>query len=216
MTERRRIGTPRGRIGRLAVCLVAGALVAGAAAAQTVVGRSMIDGRQVELRDDGTWVYTDRPSGADDCRAVALGVSFCGAPGTWRASPPPNADVAAQYRYDDRHYSQFVIEGLGSEDGLTRDFMRNAVLQIAASITGTPVADIPVFGIEPAEVDGKAGETILYLVSVDGVSVVYSNTIVSMPRRTVQAMSFAIGGEYTDELADVHRQFLSNVRISQE
>lgn len=189
-------------------------LAAQPALSQEKVGSAVVDGERVSLFSDGTWTFDSADTDTDTtCRNVAGAVSFCGNRTKWEPVQPANGDIAKQYRFDDRHYAMMIVEGLGSDDGMTTEFMRKTILQNAALATNQTAADIPILDTFTATVAGEDFDTIVYSLRVDGLPVVYSNTIVTRPRMTLQAISFGIGQSFTAQHADIHREFLSEVRI---
>ena len=187
-------------------------LLPGITQAQDVVGSAIVDGRVITLFEDNTWEYT-APS-EPDCSPIARGVEFCGRGSGWTATTPPNADIVAAYRYDDRHYGQMIIEEIGEEDGLTAAFMRDAVIQNAAVTTGLRPSEIPVIETYRSRVSGGSIETVVYSLNVDGLAVVFANSIRTAPRRTMQLMTYGIENEYTERHRDLHSAFLEQIRIA--
>ncbi|WP_342075802.1 hypothetical protein [Yoonia sp. SS1-5] len=181
--------------------------------AQEVIGRSVVDGRAIQILDDGTWRYARPTEGG--CEDITGFLRFCGKNDGWSRTTIPNPDVAAAYRYDDRHYAQVISEELGSDDGMTAEFMRKVVVENAAGIVGLRVEDIPVLDVYPSEVDGQPIETIAYTFEIDGLNVVYANGIFSSPNRTMQLMTFAIGTKFSDRHRSLHEAFLSQLRMDQ-
>lgn len=191
-----------------ALCL---ALTPTLGTAQEVLGQSMIDGRDITIYADGTWEFAAR--GTDACDLIARGVEFCGEAIGWETTTPPNNDIAATYRFDDRHYGQMIIEELGENEGLTADLMRGIVIDNAAAVLGTTAKDINVIETYRSRVSGQSIETIVYAFSIDGLDVVYANGIRTAPNRTMQLMTYSIGTTYTDRHRDLHEDFLSEIRI---
>lgn len=185
-----------------------------AAIAQSVVGRSALDGRSIEIMSDQTWRYTQDQAAKSDCREIASRIEFCGAPSQWAPQPAPTAAVAAQFRFDARHYAQYVIEDLGADDGLTAEFMRKAVIVNAARATGMKETDIAVLDVFASSVAGHEAETIVYQLAVNSLDIVYVNTVVILPKRTVQVMTFAVGTTYTDKHRDIDAQFVSLTKVN--
>ena len=184
--------------------------------AQNVVGRSLVDGQQVELLSDGTWRFTDRATSTTDCRVLPAGLEFCGIQNGWQETPAPNADIAAQFRFDDRHYGQFVIEEVGLDDGMSVEFMRRVIIENAAAVSGSSPDLIPILGSEPARMSKVDGETVIYFVDFDGLDVVFANAIFVDAGRTVQAITFAIGKEFSQRHQELHQTFLDLIRVDGE
>jgi hypothetical protein len=188
----------------------------GRAIAQEVVGTSVVDGSTVELLNDQTWRYRDNEDAVDDCENLSLGVQFCGQSKGWVPMPKPNAMINAAYRFDSLHYGQIIIEALGTDQGVDLKFMREAVLQLAASATGVSVEQIPVPDTYTSTVSGLSGETIVYQVNVNGVDSVFVNTIVLGPNRVIQMMSYTLTDTFTEEQRIRHADFLSAIKIEDQ
>ncbi len=195
--------------------LLASSLIAALSAfgfAQEVAGSTVIDGRDVTLYTDRTWEFASRGDGA--CTLVARNVEFCGENAGWSPTQPPNADIAATYRFDDRHYGQMIIEELGSRDGLITEYMMDVVIENAAAVIGGRAADVAVLETYTVRVGNQTIPTIVYAFNIDGLDVVYANGIRTAPNRTMQLMTFSVGTEYTERHRDLHQAFLSEIRIS--
>lgn len=192
----------------IAVAFVA---VTSSAQAQSVVGTAVVDGNVVDLYSDQTWRARD--NSANRCDQIAANLEFCNHVKRWARLKSPSAEIEAQYRYDDRHYGQFVVEEVGVQDGLTAEFMRNVVIENAADATGVDASEIIVFDVRNDTLQGKPYETILYGGNIDGLNVVFFNTIVTSPSWTGQIITFSIGSSPTDEHDAVHASFLSGTKL---
>ena len=182
------------------------------ASAQEVLGQSVINGRDITIYADGTWEFAS--PGTSDCDQIARGVEFCGDNAIWESTTPPNNDIAATYRFDDRHYGQMIIEELGTEDGITQSYMRATVIENAAMVLGGTTKDVQVIETYPSRVAGRTAETVVYAFNIDGLDVVYANGIFTSPRRTMQLMTFAIGNRFTEMHRDLHDDFLAEITIA--
>ena len=182
-----------------------------ASMAQEAVGRAMVDGKTVILFSDFSWEYES--AGDAECQVISRELSFCGSSLKWRAMPNEGGEVAAMYRYDDRNYAMVVVEDLGIEDGLTKDFMRKAVIENAASGAGVPVSAVTVF----ENTDTMFGESeavfVAYGLAVDNLPIVYANTIVTKPNSSYQLITYAVGRELTDEQKVLHVDFIDSMQL---
>lgn len=200
---------------RLAVLALAGCLATAAPAlAQSAVGKAVVGGKTVTLFDDGTWKYADATSGAATavCTDITPGVQFCNGSLDWMPSPAASAEINAAYRIDARHYAQYLIEDLGSDDGITADFMRQVVLDNAKMATGNTAE---VIDVQPAKLGGLTGDTVIYKVAINGVDVVFANAVFVEPKRVMQIMTYAIGTEYTPQHAGFQADFLTNTKLAE-
>ena len=191
----------------LAILLLSGLV----ATAQEQVGSALIDGKKIKIFDDFSWQYASKtPS---ECQTISKQLEFCGSSTRWRSTTVPSSDVSAVYRYDDRHYAMVIVEELGSADGVSLDFMRQAVLENAAAGAETRVEDVAVFESTDIEVAGFDATNIVYSVPINGLQLVYSNTIISQSNLTLQLITYEVGSQYQDFHRGIHQDFLSEMRI---
>lgn len=193
------------------LALVVSLAVPGFALAQSAVGKAVVGGKTVTLFDDGTWKYADAGTSVQTaCGDVTPTVQFCGASLGWTKTAPASAEINAAYRIDARHYAQYLIEDLGSDDGLTPDFMRQVVLDNAQMATGnTP----EVLDVTPVTLGRLAGDTVVYTVKINGLDVVFANSVFVEPKRVMQIMTYAIGKEYSSQHVGYHAEFLANTKL---
>ncbi len=195
--------------------VIAAALVMGlssTAFAQNVVGRALVDGEKVVLFSDRTWAFED--AGSSGCSQIHAEVQFCGNSNDWQTTTPPSPDVSAAYRYDDRHYAQFIIEAFGTKDGVTARMMRDIVIENAATGTGQSKEDVTVISVEDTVVDGIPSETVVYQFAVDNLDVVFANSLVITEGLTMQAITYAIAGEYSDLHKRLHADVIAATKMS--
>lgn len=190
--------------------VVLGLLMSLPAAAQSVVGRAIVDGRPVTLYDNKTWSFAE--DSVPGCATLSPKLSFCGDPDRWAPSTKPSADVTAAYRHDNLHYGQMIIEDLGTDQGLTMRAVRQVILDFAARSSGgePPI----VISTEPVTVGSLSGETIVYAFNVAGLDTVYANTILLGDDTLLQLITYHIGKDYTDKHADLHAEFLEASKVT--
>ncbi len=181
------------------------------ATAQAVVGRAVVDGQIVVLFDDQTWGYEGESAGGCDQFHAAL--SFCDPDNIWRTSAKPTPDIIAAYRYDDRHYGQFIIENLGRADGFTNEAMRQVVITGAAAASGIPETEIAILDIIDTKISGYQGETIVYEFNISGLNVVFANTLIVEDKFIIQAMTYSIGSGYSDKHQELQTYLIENTKI---
>ncbi|MDP3196516.1 hypothetical protein [Tabrizicola sp.] len=194
----------------LAACLA----LPGLAFAQSAVGKAVVGGKTVTLFDDGTWKYSDavNPSTPAACKDVTPTVQFCGGALGWVTTPPASPEINAAYRIDARHYAQYLIEDLGSDDGLTPEFMRQVVLDNAQMATGnTP----EVIDVQPVTLGALTGDTVVYKARINGLDVVFANSVFVQPKRVMQIMTYAIANTYSPQHAAYQADFLSNTKLAE-
>lgn len=201
----------------LSVAIMATWVCSSSVSAQDVVGRSVIDGRPVELLDNGTWQFSDtaRSGSRDSCIEFRGIIQFCNGSSDWSLLPTnSNAEAAAEFRLDDRHYAMLIPERVGRDDGLTDEAMRRVVLANAANFVGVPVEQIPVLDVFPSEVDGRAGETVVFSAEIDGLGVVYATSVFIGDDFNLQASTYGVAQGFTDAHRQAHQEFLSSLRFS--
>lgn len=187
-------------------------LIAPAAAfGQEKLGTAIVNGQRVDLFSDFKWRYQSEQSA--QCQTIGVGVLFCPTLGTWQKMPNESADVTAQYKFDDRNYGMFLFEQLGADDNVTVEMMNTIVLQNMADSMGVNGSDIPVLETNLTTLDGSPAQAIVYSGNYEGLDVVYANTILILPKSTVQNVTYSIGKEYTPEHRDMHKQFLDSLKI---
>ena len=197
-----------------AVALAAFLLIPGLAVAQSTVGKAVVGGKVVTLFDDGTWKYADAAGGASPatCDDVTPTVQFCASALGWVSSPAASSEINAAYRIDTRTYAQYLIEDIGSDDGLTAEFMRQVVLDNAQMATGnTP----EVVDVLPVTLGSLSGDTVVYTVKINGLDVVFANSVFVEKKRVMQIMTYAIGKEFTPQHAGYQAQFLANTKLAE-
>ena len=177
--------------------------------AQEVVGTAVIDGREAVLYSDNSWRFAEKDNAqSGDCRELAVGLSFCGIGAGWSPTPPPTPEIIAQYRYSDTLYGQYVYEQIGTEAGMNIEFMRDAVVMNAAAASGDPTAEVPIIETSNVVLDGVKGETVVYSVMFGTLPITIMNSIIVGPDRTLQAMTYEVSPELTEEQRARHREFL--------
>lgn len=180
--------------------------------AESPVGEAIVAGKRVTLFSDGTWQYKE--TGLTDCKTVTKRITFCPADPAWQPSPPQTPSIAAAFRHDDRKFGQYVVEELGTADGLTMNTLREAVLSIARNATG---AEPAIIMTTETRVSDLPAETVVYAVSYGDVAVVFSNTLLLTDKIAAQIQTYEVGtSDYTDAHRKTHDDFVSATRIRTE
>lgn len=184
------------------------------AAAQTVIGTAVVDGRQVDILDDNTWRFSAATGESGTCIRIDGPVSFCGPPTRWQRAPvAPAPAIDALYQVDDRNFGMLIVEGLGQADGLTVQNLREAVLMNAGAAGGVGPEAVPVLDNFDATVAEKAHPTVAYQVTIQGLQFVYLTTLLVEERNAAQLTTYAISDALTDSHRQLHEEFLSHVRL---
>lgn len=188
-----------------------GVLASTPVAAQSVVGSSVVNGRQVQILADYTWRYSSTTP--TSCLEVEANVVFCGLNRGWTKTSNNQGDIDATFRLNDRNYGLFIVEGVGSEEGMSRELMRTAILGNAAKASGLQTKDVPTFGLEATKVGLLEAETISYAVKMEGLPIIFTNTVVIDKHRTIQIATYSLGQSPTEDMKAVHKQFLDATQL---
>jgi hypothetical protein len=125
----------------------------------------------------------------------------------------PSNEITTAYRYDDRHYAVFVVEELGSDDGITIEFMRNAVLDRMARESGVESSQVEVLENTSSKVGNTDSTLVVYRGKVSGLYVVYANTIVIESKQVYQLITYSIGNDFSSNDRHVHDDLISRIRL---
>ena len=180
------------------------------ATAQESVGKAVVDGKVVVLYSDGTWQYE---SGEAGCSPIAKGITVCPGNEGWMKASNASADAAATFRLDDRNYAMIIDEKLGVADGLNKEFMTKAVITNVAIGANIPESEVLTMNIEDGQLFGRDKRTITYGAPIDGLDVVYVNSVVFSENRTLQILTYSIGKVFTDEMGANHQSFISTIKV---
>jgi hypothetical protein len=181
------------------------------AQAQSIVSRTVIDGRAVELLDDNTWRYASAKS--KNCRSIELRVEFCGEHLGWSFVHSGNPELSAELRFDDRNGGIIIIDEIGTADGNSLDYMVGAAIFNAADGSGVTEDQITVFDSEDSVISGYPGHTIVYGANFSGLPFVYSNTITVFDHYSVQTITYTVGTQPDDASRNLHSGFVNAMKI---
>ena len=183
-------------------------MTAAPALAQAVSGKALVEGRTVTLFDDFSWRFDDLAGG---CETLSTRLDFCGADAGWSVAQKPTPDYTAAYRLTDRLYGGYIVEEIGTDQGLTPVSVRKLLLEILkSSLSVVPV----VMQNEPATIDGKTGEMLVYGFTVDGIDVVYANSFLLNKGSVLQVLTYEIGTkDYSDAHRRAHETFVAATRF---
>jgi hypothetical protein len=193
----------------ICACILLG-IAPAPSAAQSVVGKALVEGKSVLLFDDRTWSYESTTS---DCQTLTTKLAFCGEALGWAVSTRPTPDVLAAFRLNSTTYANFIYEDLGTAQGLSVEGVRDVLLQIVEGQTGS----IPtVIETSSDKVGNLSAETMVYHFKVSGLDVVYANTFVLGRNSLLQAQTYELSQTYTDTHRQVHADFLTAIQYSGE
>jgi hypothetical protein len=196
--------------------LILGLLFASPIFAQDVLGTAVINGRSIEIMDDGTWAYAAPGAAADpslaDCFTVSQAYAFCGKTAGWFVAQKLSPAAAASFQRDDRNYGMVISESIGIDDGISLDFMERALVANAAIAAGLTEADITMFSKTPVTVFEQDGLQMVYGLRVQGLNVVYANTVFLRAKETTQFLTYTIAAEPDAAFLAGHTEYVSLMR----
>ena len=198
--------------GRLIAFMIAFAWV-GAVQAQSLVGRSVVNGRQVDLFSDFSWRYSAPLS--EECMTITKSVRFCPEKGVWDRLPPPNTEADAFFSNRLGVYLVFIDDELGQTAGLNLDSFASIVIGNAAIGMGKAPAEVPVLGMTDFTFEGAPARTLTYLAARDGLNVVMLNTLRLGKTNGLQVIAFELGVEPSDRPKEAKLKALSQVFVEQ-
>lgn len=200
---------------RFVLTLLTASFIALPLAAQNakVVGTAIVDGQRVELLSDRSWRYAEAATTERGCAEINHVLQLCGVSDRWTSLDTTGTEFIRQFRLNSRTYSGIIYEELGAADGLTAEFMRQAVLENAAMFTGVRAEDIPVISIDTLTVDENPAERVVYGAKFNGLDIVYQNTIVNAANHNIQVVVWSVGAELTDEAQNANADFINAIRI---
>lgn len=192
-----------------AALLMTSSLIVLPATAQNILGQSDFQGRTVILNDDFTWSYAEQST---DCFNVVGPYVFCGKPLGWGATTKLSPDAAASFRLDDRNYGAVIQESLGTNDGFSLEFMQKAMITNLATAAALGEADIPVYSADDFDLFGIPARRVVYGGVINGLPVIYYNTVWVTDVETIQFFTFTIGKEPTEEALKLHIDSIAAVQ----
>ncbi len=193
----------------IAAFLLVGLLIPQTGFAQESVGKAIVDGKTVTLYSDNTWKYVT-VSGEAGCVQVTVKLSFCGDLQRWRPSPTANAIISAAYSLNASTYGQYIVEDIGTSNGISAEFMRGAIIQVAgAQSDREPV----VLGLETGTFQDAEIETVIFQVLIKGLPVVFATSLYLTSGTTAQITTYELGQTYSDAHKAAHTEFLAATRI---
>lgn len=180
--------------------------------AQEVVGTGAIDGKAIEILKDYTWRYKDTSNASNsNCEQLSKNIGFCNSLG-WKAIPASGA-ATAMYAIDSAHYAMFIIEAIGSEQGVTEKLVIDAAIIHAASASNVQKNSIPVSDEKTLTGDGKKFTSVGYSAKFNDLPLAFQNNIYVGNDFTVQAIVYGIG-DFTQKITDLNQTLLDSLVIS--
>ena len=183
-------------------------LFASGVSSQEVVGTAIISGKPIEILGDQTWRYkAPKKSLLSSCDALKLSVYFCNDK-KWKLAKP-TGDISHMYEVDGRTYVIFIIEPLGSNDGVTAEFMADVALEYAAGDAG--VENVSQHFSRYQDILGRSVLSLGYTANLSGMNFTFLNNIFVTETVTVQAAIYVIGSKITDDQKRLNDILLNSV-----
>ena len=144
--------------------------------AQEIVGSANINGRTIEILNNQTWRYkSPQNQNSSDCETLKSGVLFCNI-NNWKVSSS-SGDISHMYMIDDRTYLMFIIEGFGSEDGVTKNYMAQVAIDHAAEGGNTTSENIIQHFSRDSTINGNDFLTIAYTAKLSDIAFTFVNNL---------------------------------------
>ncbi|MEM1087320.1 MAG: hypothetical protein AAGH90_06290 [Pseudomonadota bacterium] len=186
-------------------------LMAPLAAAQGIIGSTTIDGKKINILEGNVWVYAT-PSNSD-CDTLSATISFCNEGSAWKAEDIGAPDALQTYVYGDKFAAIMIEDNLGSNDGITVDAIEKFAIDNAATAGGVSVDQVKRLGKRNVKLGGSNAREISYAVNVDGLDLVYVNTLVVRDEWTYQFMTYSLGLVVTPQHKTLHDQFIDDIEL---
>ena len=178
--------------------------------AQQIVGTANINGRTIEILNNQTWRYkSPQNQNSSDCENLKSGVLFCNI-NNWKVSSA-SGDISHMYMIDDRTYLMFIIEGFGSEDGVTKNFMAQTAIEHAAAGGNTTSENIIQHFSRDTTTNGNDFLTIAYSAKISNIDLTFVNNIYVGEKVTVQAGIYTVGSQVSEKLITLSETLVKNL-----
>ena len=186
-------------------------LIAGLpASAQQVIGTAVINGKIVEILENQTWRYKSEQSmSLSGCDLLKNGLYFCNK-NNWKTTSA-TGDASHMYSIDDRTYVMFIIENMGADDGVTKDFMAGVALNYAAEAANTTPDNILQHFSRDKIVNGNEFLSIAYTASISNIKFTFINNICVQDTVTAQAAIFTLGSKVTESQIEHNNVLVENL-----
>ena len=186
---------------------------------QSVIGSAYVNGDVIEIMSDKTWRYKSEVNQnlrskkkPQDCDFLKYGIYFCNK-SSWQVSAPTGS-FTNLYVIDDKTYAGFIIEEIGSNDGVTREFMTKLALDNAASAANVSTNQIVQHFVEEQSIDDISFTTVAYSAAVEGMSFIFLNNIYVNETVTAQAIVYGFGSSVNSRLLSLNKELINNLSFS--
>jgi hypothetical protein len=192
-------------------------LLAGPSFGANKVGTAVIEGEIVELYSDYSWKFRSKEMLSNDsCNEITKIITFCGDT-NWVRDNDGAADpsIAAQFAHKDRiAHSMIIEEPIGANQGLSEEFMLEAILHNAATGSGNNVEDIPILAAEDGSLKNRKIKKIATLMDFNGLQFVMVYSVFIGDNYNVQLITWHAGNTYDQTAKVYHADFVNLISIS--
>lgn len=180
------------------------------ASAKEVIGISTVNDRSIEIFDDNTWSFkSSKRKNLDECETLKASVLFCNI-NQWKVLPATGG-ANHLYQIDDRSYAMFIIETIGSNDGMTQSLAKDMALQYAAEASNTNIENITQHFSTNKVVNDYDYLSFAYSAKIQGINFTYINNIYINEMLTVQAFTFSLGEIVTTKQTKLNLTLIDNI-----
>jgi len=180
------------------------------ASAKEVIGISTVNDRSIEIFDDNTWSFkSSKRKNLDECETLKASVLFCNI-NQWKVLPATGG-ANHLYQIDDRSYAMFIIETIGSNDGMTQSLAKDMALQYAAEASNTNIENITQHFSTNKVVNDYDYLSFAYSAKIQGINFTYINNIYINEMLTVQAFTFSLGEIVTTKQTKLNFTLIDNI-----
>lgn len=176
-----------------------------------IVGKAVVDGKVVLLNSDKTWKFESTET-ASTCQALSATVSFC--PPTEHAYtklPKQAPDQLAMFIRNGMQYGAIIEEKVGLSDGLTDEFMLNAI-EANMVMGGARKDEIVVADHQKVQLGGREATQVAYLVKLSGLNFVFMYTFGMSENTSLQFITWTVGKQLQQFNKDMHADFIDQLK----
>ncbi|MBL4628504.1 MAG: hypothetical protein JKY00_10795 [Roseicyclus sp.] len=150
------------------------------------------------------------------CPYIVSPFRFCGVPPEFVLTPQnDNPDISAYFATLEDILALVIVEPFGISTGFTIPGLQDAALEVLAAEAGIPASWIQILERTTVPIAGAEQPNLVYSGVVDGVAIVYSNSIVLLDNALAQFITLEFNvTTYTPRHRDLHTRFLANVQVT--
>ena len=180
--------------------------------AQEIIGRTTILGKEVEIFDNQTWRYATPDKEFSDCEKLQLDIYFCNV-SDWK-KVKASGEVDAMFELNSRTFLMFIIEEMGSDDGVSTQFMKEIALLNAAQGDEDKVDEIYEHFSKNRKTNGHDFLSVAYSTNISGIKFTMLNNIFVGQRKTMQAAIYTVGDKVTNSQLVSNEILLENLFLN--